>query len=132
VRAGSLAWPREPRRANSGFATQHVDPLAATPAQSPGSVFRAHRGRILTAHALLNLENLLHLAQPWALGLAVQGLLESSFRELLVLGAQHLGYVAVAAWRRKFDAAVFTDLYAALAERVVQTAWPYPGSRSRA
>ena len=83
------------------------------------SLFAVYRLRILFTYALLNLENLAHLAQPWALGLAINDLTRGSYGGLLLFAAQHLGYILLSAWRRVYDARAFTAIYADLATRLV-------------
>ena len=63
-------------------------PGAAKSAPSLGlrSTFRGHRWRIALTYILFNLENLLRLAQPWALGLAIHKLLNGSYVGLLLFG----------------------------------------------
>ncbi len=82
-------------------------------------LFRTFRGRILTTYALFNLENLLLLAQPYCLGLAITGLLAGSPRGLMLLAAQHFGWAAIGSARRVFDTRIFTGIYSDLAARVV-------------
>jgi ABC-type multidrug transport system fused ATPase/permease subunit len=83
------------------------------------SLFVAYRWRIMFTYGLLNLENLVHLAQPWVLGLAINDLIGSSYFGLVLFAAQYLAYVALSAWRRSYDARAFTGIYADLASRVV-------------
>jgi hypothetical protein len=84
-----------------------------------GELFRAYRGRILLTYALFNLENLLHLAQPFALGLAVTGLLGSSWSGLALFAGLHLGHLLIGTWRRAYDTRAFTGIYTDLATRLV-------------
>jgi hypothetical protein len=92
-------------------------------ARGPGgpfaSLFRAYRGRLLVTYGLFNLENLLHLAQPLALGRAVDDLLRSSWQGLVRFALLHLAQVAIGAARRAYDTRVFTGIYTELATRLV-------------
>ena len=92
---------------------------AAGSAMSPGSVFRANRWRILATYALFNLENVLRLAQPFVIGLAINDLLARSYRGLLVLLVQHLVHMLIGTLRQMYDTRTFTGIYTALASRVV-------------
>ncbi|WP_165234928.1 ABC transporter six-transmembrane domain-containing protein [Aquisphaera insulae] len=83
------------------------------------AIFRAHRARILLTYALLVGENLVGLAQPYCLGLAVAGLGIGSTAGLLSLAFQHLAATAIASARRVYDTRTFTAAYADLASRVI-------------
>ncbi len=82
-------------------------------------VFRLHRWRILLTYGLFTLENVLRLAQPYALGLAINDLLRSSSFGLTILVGQHLGYLLVGSVRRVYDTRAFTTIYTRLATRLV-------------
>src|SRR5262249_47332012 len=82
-------------------------------------VFRSYKGRLLFTYALFNIENMVRLAQPWALGLAISDLLRSSYVGLTVFAGQHLLYLGLSAWRRMYDTRAFTGIYTDLAERLV-------------
>src|SRR5262245_37929158 len=79
----------------------------------------AYKGRLLITYALFNLENLLRLAQPWVLGLAINGLMHSSYVELIVLVVQHLAHLLVGTLRRMYDTRAFTSIYTELATGLV-------------
>src|SRR5947209_4428288 len=64
------------------------------------SLFRTYRWRILFTYGLFNLENLLRLAQPLVLGLAIDGLLSGSYLGVSLFLAQHVAYTAISAGRR--------------------------------
>jgi hypothetical protein len=70
-------------------------------------------------YALFNAENLLRLAQPMALGLAVADLARASARGLAWYAALHLAYLLIGAARQAFDTRTFTTIHADLATRVV-------------
>src|SRR5262245_30016306 len=71
-----------------------LPPAAAqTPRRRPwvlGMLFRSYRWRILLTYGLFNVENLLRVAQPVVLGLAINGLLEGSYWGLVLLAVQHV------------------------------------------
>src|SRR5689334_22659869 len=93
--------------------------IAAPTPHLLAGLFLAARRRILWTYALFNLENLLLLAQPYCLGLAISGLLSGAHGGLAWLAAQHVGWAAVGAVRRAYDTRTFTGLYTELAARVV-------------
>jgi ABC transporter transmembrane region len=83
------------------------------------SIFREYRWRISAAYALLNLENLLVLAQPFCLGQAINGLLGSSATGLWLFVAQYFGHLTVSVARRSYDARAFNGIYTAVVARTV-------------
>ena len=83
------------------------------------SLFRAHRGRMLLTYALFNVENLLKLAQPFVLGLAINDLLVGSYVGLLIFVAQHVSHMGISRWRQRYDTRVFNDVYAGLATDLI-------------
>jgi ABC-type multidrug transport system fused ATPase/permease subunit len=84
-----------------------------------GGLFRTHRRRLLLAYVLVTTENILHLAQPWALGCAINGLLQSSAAGLGLLAVIYLGHLLASSARRAYDARAFSRIYADLATRLV-------------
>ena len=98
-----------------------------SPTMSPSSssfsllriLFRAARWRILLTYALFNLENLLRLAQPFALGWAINDLLRSSYTGLIVFAAQHISHLVISLFRQMYDTRVFSNVYTDLATRLV-------------
>jgi ABC-type multidrug transport system fused ATPase/permease subunit len=83
------------------------------------SIFSAYRWRILPTYALFSLENLLRLAQPFAMGWAIQDLLQSSLWGLAIFFGQHVLYLALGAARRVNDTRCFTRIHADLAAGLV-------------
>jgi ABC-type multidrug transport system fused ATPase/permease subunit len=83
------------------------------------TLFRAYRGCILVTYGFFNLENLLRLAQPLVLGLAINGLLRGSYCSLLLFAAQHFAFLLLSAGRRMYDTRAFTRIYTDLATRLV-------------
>jgi ABC-type multidrug transport system fused ATPase/permease subunit len=84
-----------------------------------GSLFRAYKWRLLFTYALFNLENLLRLAQPLVLGLAINDLLRSSLGGLWLFVGQHISYVLIGTLRKRYDTRAFTGIYTDLASRLV-------------
>lgn len=93
-------------------------PVAAEPT-TLGGLFRRYRWRLLFTYGLFNVENLLALAQPLVLGLAVNGLLAGSYRHLWLLAGQYLAHLMIGELRRCYDVRVFNGIYTTLATRVV-------------
>lgn len=81
--------------------------------------FRTHRARLLFTYALFTIENLLKLAQPAAIGVAVNGLLAGTQAGLLWFVAQHLTHLIVSRGRQRYDTRVFNDVYSGLATRLI-------------
>jgi ABC-type multidrug transport system fused ATPase/permease subunit len=109
------ACPKGAASAN-GHAAQSRVPAPTT----LRGLFQTYRRRILVTYALFNLENLLRLAQPLVLGLAIDDLLRASYRGLGLLVAQLLGFLLVGCVRRMYDMRAFTTIYTDLATRLVQ------------
>ena len=84
-------------------------------------LFRAYRSQLLLTYGLFNIENLLNLATPWALGCAIDGLLRSSAPSLVFFAVQQLLFLVLGAIRRTYDARVFARIYSDLATRTVVT-----------
>jgi ABC-type multidrug transport system fused ATPase/permease subunit len=82
-------------------------------------LFRRYAGRILGVYALFNVENLLRLAQPIALGWAIDGLLSGSWVGVAVLAAQHLASLILTVGRQAIDTRVFAGIYADMVSGVV-------------
>src|SRR5207248_4215947 len=74
---------------------------------------------ILGVYGLLNAENLLRLAQPIALGWAIDGLMSGSWVGVAVLAAQHLATMLLTTSRQAIDTRVFAGIYADLVSDVV-------------
>ena len=116
-----------PLRAEPGEAgnVPSRDPEQPAPAPTPTAVptlrslFGLHRRRMLVTYALFNVENVLRLAQPLVLGLAINGLLVQSYAGLWLLVAQHLSHMLISSFRRMYDTRVFTEIYSELAGRLI-------------
>lgn len=89
-----------------------IDPAAATQfGESVRATFRKHRARISLTYGLFVVENLLRIAQPFALGWAINDLLEKRSLGLYVLIGQHVLHLLVGLWRQVLDTRVFTTVY---------------------
>jgi hypothetical protein len=58
-------------------------------------LFRANWRPVTLTYALYNVENLLNLAHPFVLGVAINGLLRSEYGGLALLIGQHLAHLFV-------------------------------------
>ncbi len=117
VKTDSCAMPVGERRRGT------VDALPAerevsTPL-SIRSIFRAHRWRLILINVLFNFENLLKLAQPLVLGLAINDLLTGSYVGLIVLVVQHLTHLAVSRGRQRYDTRVYNGIYTGIATELI-------------
>lgn len=112
--AGPVAFP-SPADAGS---QPPADESAPTP--SLKWVFTTNRGRILATYALFLLENLLRLAQPLALGWAINDLLRGELTGLWILIGQHLAHLAVGLGRQVYDTRAFTAIYTSVVTRILQ------------
>jgi hypothetical protein len=70
-------------------------------------------------YALYNVENLLHLVQPFVLGLAINGLLAGRYEGLALLVGQHLCWLGIGTARKLYDTRTFTAIYTKLATTLV-------------
>jgi hypothetical protein len=82
-------------------------------------LFRANWRSVLLTYALFNVENILCLAQPYVMGLAINGLLQADYGVLALLVGQHLAQLFVGTARRMYDTRAFTAIYADTATRLV-------------
>ncbi|GAB4135184.1 MAG: hypothetical protein Tsb009_01210 [Planctomycetaceae bacterium] len=74
---------------------------------------------MLTTYFLFNLENILRIAQPFVLGLAINGLLKGSYTGLIVFVVQHLAHLAVGTIRQMYDTRAFNAIYTDLASGLI-------------
>ena len=84
----------------------------------PG-LFCTYRWRMVLTYFLFNLENILRLAQPSVLGMAINGLLAASHVGLVIFVGLHFVHMLVGCLRRMYDTRVFTGIYADIASRIV-------------
>ena len=99
----------------SGAADRSIAP------ESPSLVrlFRANWRRLGLTYALFNAECLLWLAQPSAIGMAINGLLAGGHGGLAILVAQYLVWVGLSTARQLYDTRAFTAIYTDTAHRLV-------------
>ena len=83
------------------------------------ALFSENRLRILSTYALFTIENLLRLAQPFALGWAINDLLTGQIIGVGVLVAQHVLHLLVGLVRQVYDTRTFSAIYSDLATRMI-------------
>lgn len=82
--------------------------------------FTASRRRIGTGYGLVVLENVFEILWPFAVGLAVNALLEGSWAGVGVFVALSLAHTAVSFTRQRHQSRTFNRLYAGIAADLVQ------------
>ena len=88
-------------------------------ALSVRGIFRAHRWRLILIYVLFNVENLLRLAQPLVLGLAINDLLSGSYTGLYLLIVQHLSHLVISRSRQRYDTRVYNRVYTGIATDLI-------------
>lgn len=83
------------------------------------ALFAENRLRILSTYALFTIENLLRLAQPFALGWAINDLLTGQMLGVGVLVGQHVLHLLVGLVRQVYDTRTFSAIYSDLATRMI-------------
>jgi hypothetical protein len=83
-------------------------------------LFRANWRPLLLTYALYNVENLLNLAHPLVLGVAINGLIRSEFGGLALLVGQHVSHLFVGTARQMYDTRAFTAIYTETVTRLVR------------
>lgn len=100
-------------------AADRASTLSDSDELSVSSLFTQNRSRIVGTYLLFCVENLLRLAQPFALGWAINDLLVGSTTGLFVLIGQHVLHLLIGLGRQAFDTRVFTSIYSKLATRMI-------------
>ena len=85
-----------------------------------GQIFKRHRGPISGTFALLGVENILQVAEPFILGMAIDALLNQNWRGFLILCAVEAAILIVGVLRRVYDTRVYAKVYAEVGGRVVE------------
>jgi ABC-type multidrug transport system fused ATPase/permease subunit len=118
---GLVARGKPPTLAHSVTATPGANAAGGLHEQGAlRGVFRTYCWQILVTYALFMVENLLRLAQPYLLGLAINDLLGSSCRGVVLFVVQHAAFVLVSICRRRYDARAYRRIYADVAGGLVQ------------
>ncbi len=109
----------QPAGRSTDLPATSTDETTSQPQLTVRSLFTSNRWPILATYALFNIENLLRLAQPFVLGLAINGLLKSNYFGLWLFVAQHLAHLAISSFRQMYDTRTFTGIYTRLATQLV-------------
>lgn len=83
------------------------------------ALFAENRLRILATYTLFTIENLLRLAQPFALGWAINDLLTGQMLGVGVLVGQHVLHLLVGLVRQVYDTRTFSAIYSNLATQMI-------------
>ncbi len=82
-------------------------------------LFRANWRPLTLTYTLFNVENLLNLARPFVLGVAINGLIRSEYGGVALLVGQHLARLFVGTVRQMYDTRAFTAIYTGTVTRLV-------------
>lgn len=82
-------------------------------------LFRANWRPLTLAYALYNVENILDLARPLVLGVAINGLIRSEYAGVALLVGQHLARLFAGTARQMYDTRAFTAIYTDTVTRLV-------------
>ena len=80
---------------------------------------RRRRRTLAVTYALVSIENTFELLYPFAIGLAVNGLLDQTWTGIAVFAAISLSHTAVSFTRQRYDSRSFAKLYAEIATDLV-------------
>ena len=78
-----------------------------------------YRWRVALTYALLNVENIVRLAQPLLLGWAIDGLLAGTYHGLAAFAAGHLVHLVLRTIRQMYDTRAFSGMIADRAGELV-------------
>lgn len=102
------------------IATTITPEVAAPTAKSEmKALVGAHWPQLALTYLLFNVENLLRLAQPLLLGLAIDSLLRGGYLGLVWFAVGHTAHMTVRILRQMVDTRVFTRIYAERASELV-------------
>ncbi|MDA0591174.1 MAG: ABC transporter six-transmembrane domain-containing protein [Planctomycetota bacterium] len=119
---GTAGRARGPGRFSRGAATaaeSSADNSDDAGVPQLDELFSQNRGPILGTYSLFVFENLFRLAQPFALGWAINDLLAGRMMGLWVLVAQHVLFMTFGLWRQVVDTRVFSRIYSRLATSLI-------------
>lgn len=89
---------------------------------SHGAIFKRYRGRISGTFGILLVENLLQVAEPLVLGLAVNSLANGTWEGVYAFLGVTLAMVVIGTLRRRYDTRVYGGIYQELSEEVATRA----------
>ncbi len=81
---------------------------------------RKRRWTLAVTYGLVSVENTFELLYPFAIGLAVNGLLDDTWNGVAVFAAISLSHTAVSFTRQRYDSRSFAKLYAEIVTGLVQ------------
>ena len=115
---------QQPGRARWKSLARSMAPSSPEPSVETGvpglnELFGRNRAAILVTYSLFVLENLCRLAQPFALGWAINDLLAGRSTGLWVLVGQHVLFMTFGLTRQVLDTRVFSRIYSRLASSLV-------------
>lgn len=98
-----------------------ADPLTQSPPEAinHGTIFKRFWPQISGTFALLTVENVLGVAEPLVLGIAINRLVEQDWTGLTWLAALELTFIIVGIVRRMYDTRVYTRIYAKVGSDLV-------------
>lgn len=82
-------------------------------------LFQVNRYQISFTYFLTLLENLFELLYPWAIGIAINGLLQEKYLTLLPLFGAWFAHIVTGLLRHVYDTKVFSKIYAKLVTLVI-------------
>lgn len=82
-------------------------------------LFQVNRRSILLTYFLTVIENLFELLYPWAVGIAINGLLQGKYLTLLPLFGAWFAHIVTGLFRQVYDTKVFTKIYGKLVTSMV-------------
>lgn len=82
---------------------------------------RRHRRDLSITYTLVVLENTFELLYPWAIGVAVDGLIDDHYVGLIVFIVMSLAHTALSVGRQRFDTRAFNRLYAEMASDLIES-----------
>ena len=74
-------------------------------------IFKIDRYQISFTYLLTFVENLLELLYPWAIGIAINGLLQGKYITMLPLFCAWLAHIVTGLFRQVYDTRVFSKIY---------------------
>lgn len=78
------------------------------------SLMNKHRSQLVLTYILFSLEMLGGLLRPFFLGMAINGLMKSSYDGLIILSAVHFVTLAVGTMRHMYDTRTYSAIYVSL------------------
>ena len=85
-------------------------------------IWQTYRAKILGTFSLLTGERLVYVAFPFVLGVAIDDLIDGSYRGVLWLAGLEVIGLTVGTLRRLYDTRVYTRIYTDVADRTAQKA----------